>query len=169
MLGRETLIITPAFAQPHSTGSDVVFTLFLELCLDLNPLWIRGMLACLTSPIYSTDSAVFKSLHSFSKSFGNESKERNRSLARATLPPLYQNCHCWNPSPDNKPNCSTFKKRICINQSVIGGCQIKYRRAGVKELGIVQIYISAVFPVISPLLGSRAPRRRHHFHNSARD
>ena len=44
----------------------------------------------------------------------------------------------------------TFKKRICINQSVIGvGCQIKYRRVQ----RIVQIYISSVFPVISRLLG----------------
>ena len=44
----------------------------------------------------------------------------------------------------------TFKKRICINQSVIGvGCQIKCRRVQ----RIVQIYISSVFPVISRLLG----------------
>ena len=44
----------------------------------------------------------------------------------------------------------TFKKRICIHQSVIGvGCQIKYRRVQ----RIVQIYISSVFPVISRLLG----------------
>ena len=44
----------------------------------------------------------------------------------------------------------TFKKRICIHQSVIGvGCQIKCRRVQ----RIVQIYISSVFPVISRLLG----------------
>ena len=81
---------------------------------------------------------------------------QRKGMARSPLAPLYQNCHCWNPSPDNKPNCPTFKKRICINQSVIAGLSNKIQ-ARVKELGIVQIYISVVFPVISRLLGSRAP------------
>ena len=80
---------------------------------------------------------------------------QRKGMARSPLAPLYQNCHCWNPSPDNKPNCPTFKKRICINQSLIAALSNKIQ-ARVKELGIVQIYISVVFPVISRLLGSRA-------------
>ena len=81
---------------------------------------------------------------------------------------LYQNCHCWNPYPDNISPIVQLPKRgfVSINQS-LGGCQIKYRQTRVKELEIVQIYISLTFPVISPLLG-RVPHR-HHFHNSARD
>ena len=46
--------------------------------------------------------------------FGNHSKEWN-----ANQPPLYQNCQCRNLCPDNKTNCPTFKKRICINQSIV--------------------------------------------------
>ena len=45
--------------------------------------------------------------------FGNHSKEWNAP------PPLYQNCQCRNLCPDNKTNCPTFKKRICINQSIV--------------------------------------------------
>ena len=78
-----------------------------------------------------------------------------------TSPPLYQNCQCRNLCPDNKTKCPTFKKRICINQSIVTWLSNKIQ-ARVKELGIVQIYISVVFPVISRLLGSRA-------HNSGRD
>ena len=82
-----------------------------------------------------------------------------KGMARSPLAPLYQNCHCWNPYPDNISPIVQLSKRgfVSINQS-LGGCQIKYRQTRVKELEIVQIYISLTFPVISPLLG-RVPHR----------
>ena len=80
--------------------------------------------------------------------------------------PLYQNCHCWNPSTPRiiTPIVQLSKRGfVSINQS-LQGCQIKYRLGASQRIGELCKYI---FPVISPLLGRVA--RRRHFHNSVRD
>ena len=64
--------------------------------------------------------------------FGNDSKERNGSLPLSPLSKLslLESIH----PPDNKLDCPTFKKRICINQSVIAGLSNKIQAGRVKEL-----------------------------------